>query len=91
MKHKSIITITALTLALMSGTAMASSTQCNEPKDKWMSVEEATAKVTAMGYDVRKMKVDDGCYEAYGIKDGRKYEVYINPVTAEVVKLEQDD
>lgn len=88
---KSITIASAFTLALMSGTAMASSDKCNEPADKWMSMDEARAKVTAMGYDVRKVEVDDGCYEAYGIKNGRKYEVYINPVTAEIVELEEDD
>jgi hypothetical protein len=88
---KSITIASAFALALMSGTAMASSDKCNEPSDKWMSMDEARAKVTAMGYDVRKVEVDDGCYEAYGIKNGRKYEVYINPVTAEIVELEEDD
>ncbi len=89
MKTRTLFAIAAL--AMMSGTALASSSDCNEPKDKWMSINEARAKVSALGYDVRKVEVDDGCYEVYGTKNGRRYEVYINPVTAEVVKLEQDD
>jgi hypothetical protein len=37
-------------------------------------------------------EVDDGCYEAYAIDDkGRRMEIYINPVTAAVVKMKQDD
>ena len=41
-----------------------------------------------MGYkDIRTFKVTDGnCYEIYGYnKDGKKAEVYFNPVTAEIV------
>lgn len=89
MKTRTIITIAAL--ALMSGSALASSDKCNEPKDKWMSMDEAKAKVIAMGYEVRKLKVEDGCYEAYAIKDGKKHELYMNPVTAEVVQSKEDD
>jgi hypothetical protein len=89
MKTRTLITIAAL--AMMSGTALASSSDCNEPKDKWMSMDEARAKVVSMGYDVRKIKVEDGCYEAYATRDGKKLEIYMNPVTAEVVKMKEDD
>ena len=89
MKTRTITTIFAL--AMMSGAALASSSDCNEPKDKWMSMEEARAKVVSMGYEVRKLEVDDGCYEAYATKDGKRLEIYLNPVTAEVVKMKEDD
>jgi len=89
MNTRTIIAIAAL--ALMSGSALASSDKCNEPKDKWMSMDDAKAKVVAMGYEVRKLKVEDGCYEAYAIKDSKKYELYMNPVTAEVVEMKEDD
>lgn len=81
----------ALALVLVASPAMASDL-CNEPKDKWMSVEDITAKVVEQGYEVRKIKVEDGCYEAYAInKDGKKFELYMNPVTAAVVKTKEED
>jgi hypothetical protein len=89
MKTTAILALASL--ALMSGTALASSSDCNEPRDKWMSMDQARAKITAMGYDVRKLEVDDGCYEAYATKDGKRLEIYLNPVTAEVVKMKEDD
>lgn len=90
MKTFTVVTIAAMTL--ISGTAMASSTYCNEPKSKWMSVGSIKAKVTSMGYKVRKIEVDDGCYEAYATdSSGRRMEIYLNPVTAEVVKMKEDD
>lgn len=90
MNTRTIIAIAAL--ALMSGSALASSDKCNEPRDKWMSMDQARAKVVAMGYEVRKLKVDDGCYEAYATDSkGRRMEIYLNPVTAAVVKMKEDD
>jgi hypothetical protein len=48
------------------------------------------AQLTEQGYDVAKIKIDDGMYEAYARKDGKKYEVYLN-ADLEVVKTEMDD
>ena len=90
MKTAALITLAALTA--VNGTAHASSSYCNEPRSKWMSMDEARASVTNMGFKVRKVEVDDGCYEAYAIDDkGRRVEIYINPVTAAIVKMKQDD
>ena len=90
MKLMIISSLTAL--ALMSGIAMASSSYCNEPKSQWMSAASIKAKVTKMGYRVRKIEVDDGCYEAYATDSkGRRMEIYLNPATAAVVKMERDD
>jgi hypothetical protein len=89
---KTTALLTLATVTMITGTAHASSSYCNEPRSKWMSMDEARASVTKMGYKVRKMEVDDGCYEAYAIDDkGRRMEIYINPVTAAVVKMKQDD
>jgi len=90
MKLKIMTAITAV--ALMSGSAMASSSYCNEPKSSWMSVNSIKAKVTKMGYKVRKIEIDDGCYEAYAIDSkGLRMEIYLNPATAAIVRMERDD
>ncbi|UWQ64016.1 PepSY domain-containing protein [Leisingera caerulea] len=55
---------------------------------------ETQAKIrellTGQGYDVRKIETEDGLYEAYALKDGKKYEVYLND-KIEVVKIEEND
>ena len=64
----------------------------NAPKDQWMTTEAITAKAVEAGYDVRQVKVEDGCYEVYGIDaKGAKAEVYMNPVSAEIVKIKTKD
>ena len=56
-----------------------------------MSEDALKTKATAMGYDVKNIKVEDGCYEIYAIKDGKRVEVYLNPVTAKIAREKLDD
>lgn len=61
----------------------------HEAKDKWLSEEAMKQKIADMGFkDTRTFKTTSGnrC-EIYGHdKDGRKAEVYFNPVDALIVK-----
>lgn len=56
--------------------------------------DENTAKIRQMlteeGYEVGKIKLEDGLYEAYARKDGHKYEVFLN-ASFEHVRTELDD
>jgi len=84
-----------LTLAatpLVASVALASPSCGNAPQASWMSLADVEAKATAMGYKVRQVKIEDGCYEIYALdKDGKRVEAYLNPVTAEVVETKMDD
>ena len=54
---------------------------------------EAEAKIrttlTEQGYEVRKIQVEDGNYEAYALKDGKKYEIYMDD-KFQVVDVKED-
>lgn len=83
MKH---IILTAL-ITLTGISAFAKKNCTDLPQDKWMKEEEFKKKVEEMGYKIRKFKQPGTCYEIYGTdKDGKKVEVYFNPVDASVVK-----
>jgi hypothetical protein len=45
--------------------------------------------LSAQGYEVGKIKIEDGMYEAYAKKDGKKYEVFLNE-KLEIVKTKDD-
>lgn len=47
-------------------------------------------RLTNQGYEVRKVKVEDGMYEAYVMKDGKRAEVILNK-DLEVVRVKSDD
>ena len=85
MKH----VLLALTVAFCSGTAFADANCAKHPKSEWLSEADAKAKIAAMGYKIRKFKVDGNCYEIYGTnKDGRKAEVYFDAKTLAGIKAE---
>jgi hypothetical protein len=62
-----------------------------EPKEKWKSQAEAEAAATAAGYKVTRSKIDGTCYEIYAKdKDGKKFELFYNPVDLSLVKKQDD-
>ena len=85
--------IAAVLFAVIApGAAFASSDCPNVPRDQWMSDAAITEKAKALGYDVRSIKVDDGCLEAYAMdKNGMRVEVYFHPGTGDVVRVKSDD
>ena len=59
--------------------------------DGWQSQEKLTAMLTEKHWEVRKIKVDGGCYEVYALDDkGERVEAYFHPVTLERVPIKGD-
>jgi hypothetical protein len=86
-------TILALAALAVCGPAVAHGfDDCTkEPKDKWKPQAEAEAAATAAGYTVTKSKVEGSCYEVYAKdKDGKKFELFYNPVDLQLVKKQDD-
>lgn len=81
---KTIVTPLALSLAL-AGAAHASG--------KVELTDENTSQIrqtlTDQGYEVAKIKIEDGMYEAYARKEGQRFELYLN-ADFEVVKTKED-
>lgn len=84
-----------ITGALMTAasSALAGPKCTEEPKDKWKDQKAFEQGLKDQGYNIKKFKVTSGnCYEIYGWnKDGKKVEIYFNPVTGETVKEEIKD
>ena len=50
-------------------------------QSKWKSQDQLTAQLQKEGYEVRRIKIDGGCYEAYVIDaSGDMTERYYNPL-----------
>ncbi|MFO7919713.1 PepSY domain-containing protein [Rhodobacteraceae bacterium W635] len=76
----------ALALVLPASTAFASG-------DGVVSAEMQTQIRTLLsekGYEVRSIEMEDGMYEAYALRDGNRYEVYIDR-DMRIVRTEMDD
>ena len=60
------------------------------PKDQWKPQAELERKLTDMGWKIRRVKIENGCYEVYGTDErGGKVEVFFHPKTLERVTAEK--
>ncbi len=59
--------------------------KCNAgPESGWKSQKTLSDKLVKEGWQVRKTKIDGGCYEVYGTTPkGEKVEAYFHPVSLE--------
>ncbi len=68
------VALTATMLAALSLPARAES----EAKLDAATTEAVTAKLVAEGYEVRSVGMEDGMIEVYAMKDGKKFELYLD-------------
>ena len=84
----------AIAASALSFTTVASAAPvCTKlPATKWLSQAQMKAKIAKMGYrDIKVFQVSGTCYEIYAhTRDGRRAEVYFNPVTGAVVQNNVD-
>lgn len=73
----------ALSIALAASPAAATGKMtCDAPQAQWKSMAKLQADLTKQGWQVRKAKVDGGCYEVYGTDPkGNRVEAYFHPVS----------
>jgi len=93
MKHTSPLRTALLALAMGLATLPTwADDDCDAPVARWQSREAVRQMATQQGWDVQRLKIDDGCYEVRGTDaEGRGFKAKIDPETLEVVKLKQRD
>jgi hypothetical protein len=84
--HMRRLIIISTLLACSIGAAQASEICKVYEKDKWISKDALTTKVTQMGYKVQSIKADSGCWEVKGVKNGKTVQAFFDPVTLKVMK-----
>ncbi len=83
-------TLITILLSLTTLPAFADPQCTTEPKVKWKDQKAFEQSLKDQGYKIKKFKVTKtNCYEIYGWnKEGKKVEIYYNPVNGETVKEE---
>ena len=62
-----------------------------QPKENWVSAETVTRKLAQLIDREFVLGVDKGCYEAeVVVNETTEIDVYVDPVTAEIVKIRTD-
>jgi hypothetical protein len=65
---------------------------CDSPLDRWQTREAVGQMAAAQGWQIQRLKIDDGCYEIRGTDaQGRSFKAKIDPETLKVLKMKQDD
>lgn len=86
-----ISTRSMLTLALIATPVLAGD-DCAVPMTDWQPREAVMKLAAEQGWDLRRIRIDDGCYEVIGRDaEGRAIEVKLNPATLAVVEVEFED
>ncbi|MEJ1158357.1 PepSY domain-containing protein [Prosthecomicrobium sp. N25] len=84
---KAVASAAFAALVLAAAPALAAEACTKEPKSAWMTQDAAKAKAVALGYTPSKVKEEDACWEVYA-KDakGDRWELFLNPVSGELVR-----
>ena len=75
-----IVVVSLLLSAQSFATGLAT---CDSgPQETWQPQSVLEKQLTDKGWQVRRIKIDGGCYEVYAIDDkGQKVEAYFHPKT----------
>lgn len=85
------VTILAILAVLPAGAAVADD-DCLVPMADWQPRGAVEELATANGWTVRRIKIDDGCYEIDGRDSAdRAIEVKVHPSTLQIVDIEYED
>lgn len=86
--------LATLMLAVAALPAVASS-DCDAPASRWQSREAVRQMAAQQGWQVERLKIDDGCYEIRGTDaQGQRFKAKLDPETLQVLKIksrERDD
>jgi hypothetical protein len=65
---------------------------CDAPVNRWQSREAVRQMAAQQGWQIQRLKIDDGCYEIRGTDaQGRGFKAKIDPETLKVLKMKQRD
>jgi len=80
-------TLLALSLGIVAAPGLADD-DCDVPVQHWQSRDAVRRMAAAQGWQVHRLKIDDGCYEIRGIDaEGRAFKARIDPQTLDIIKL----
>lgn len=80
--------VLVLSLGLSAALAEAGD-DCDVPVQRWQSREAVMQMAARQGWQVQRLKIDDGCYEIRGRDgDGNRVRVMLDPATLAILELD---
>lgn len=88
MPNRKLTLVTAIGLSLASP-VLADDHDCFVPMSEWQPRAAVQAAAEAQGWQVLRIKADDGCYQIKGTDaEGRPIEVRLDPATLDILEIE---
>jgi hypothetical protein len=88
----------AIRFIILSGSLMAlagsaaASPRCKAPLETWQPREALETKLKAEGWQIRRIKTDDGCYKVEGLRaDGQRVRATFQPDTLTLIREKTRD
>jgi hypothetical protein len=76
-------------LGLMTSLNALADEHCTDPVTDWQPKEALRQQAEQYGWQVQRIKVDDGCYEVRGLdRKGNALEAKFSPATLQIRELE---
>ena len=93
MKHTPALRHSLLALSLgLAALPVLADDDCDAPLARWQSREAVRQMSAQQGWQIQRLKIDDGCYEIRGTDaQGRAFKAKIDPETLKVLKMKQDN
>lgn len=86
------ITAVFLFASFLVASTVQADVDCAVPMTQWQPRDAVLVLAADNNWQVRRIKIDDGCYEIYATDaDGRQFEVKVNPGTLAVLEFEYED
>ena len=89
--RKTLCSIAIVGLAWSSQSFATGLATCDSGSENtWRSQDELKEQLVEKGWEIRRIKIDGGCYEVYALNEkGERVEAYFHPQTLEPVPTEE--
>lgn len=82
----------AFLMAVLVAAPAWASDACDAAPETWQPRPAVHALAERKGWQLHKLKIDDGCYEIKGRDaEGRRFKAKIDPATLEVVRMTREN
>lgn len=82
-------TAVGILISVLIGGAALAEDNCVDPVANWQSREVLRQQIEQRGWTIKRIKVDDGCYEVRGVDSkGNKFKATYAPVSLQIQALE---
>jgi len=82
----------ALAMLVLAVQPVWAEDDCDAPPETWQPRSSVRALADRNGWQIDKLKIDDGCYEIKGRDvDGRRFKAKLDPATLKVLRMRRDE